>query len=99
LVFRLLTNAYICGLEKIEIMLRTHNCGQLRISDVNTEVTLCGWVAKIRDKGGMMWVDLRDRYGITQLLLEEGQVDAAVIAGARKLGREFVVKASGVVVE
>jgi len=80
-------------------MLRTHNCGQLRISDVNTNVTLCGWVAKIRDKGGMMWIDLRDRYGITQLLMEEGKVDASVLVEARKLGREFVIKATGDVVE
>jgi aspartyl-tRNA synthetase len=80
-------------------MLRTHTCGQLRISDTNTQVTLCGWVAKIRDKGGMLWIDLRDRYGITQLILEEGKTDAGVLAAARKLGREYVVKASGTVVE
>jgi aspartyl-tRNA synthetase len=80
-------------------MLRTHNCGQLRISDINTQVILCGWVAKIRDKGGMLWIDLRDRYGITQLILEEGKTDAAILTAARKLGREFVIKASGNVVE
>ncbi|HVD96770.1 MAG TPA: aspartate--tRNA ligase [Cytophagaceae bacterium] len=80
-------------------MLRTHNCGELRISDINTQVTLCGWVAKIRDKGGMLWIDLRDRYGITQLILEEGKTDAAVLTNARKLGREFVIKAVGTVVE
>lgn len=80
-------------------MLRTHNCGQLRISDISTQVTLCGWVAKIRDKGGMLWIDLRDRYGITQLILEEGKTDATVLADARKLGREFVIKATGTVVE
>lgn len=80
-------------------MLRTHNCGQLRISDINTEVTLCGWVAKIRDKGGMLWIDLRDRYGITQLILEEGKTNADTLSAARKLGREFVIKATGVVVE
>jgi aspartyl-tRNA synthetase len=80
-------------------MLRTHNCGQLRISDINTQVILCGWVAKIRDKGGMLWIDLRDRYGITQLILEEGKTDASILATARKLGREFVIKASGNVVE
>ncbi|HSZ25742.1 MAG TPA: aspartate--tRNA ligase [Cytophagaceae bacterium] len=80
-------------------MLRTHNCGQLRISDINTTVILCGWVAKIRDKGGMLWIDLRDRYGITQLILEEGKTDPNVLNAARKLGREFVIKASGNVVE
>ncbi len=80
-------------------MLRTHHCGQLRISDINTPVVLCGWVAKIRDIGGMVYIDLRDRYGITQLLLEEGKTDAATLAAARKLGREFVIKASGLVVE
>ncbi len=80
-------------------MLRTHTCGQLRIQDVNKTVTLCGWVQKIRDKGGMIWIDLRDRYGITQLMLEEGKTDKAAIELARTLGREFVIKAEGLVVE
>jgi aspartyl-tRNA synthetase len=80
-------------------MIRTHHCGQLRVSDINAEVVLCGWVAKIRDIGGMVYIDLRDRYGITQLLLEEGKTNAATIAAARKLGREFVIKASGLVIE
>ena len=80
-------------------MIRTHHCGQLRISDINTPVVLCGWVAKIRDIGGMIYIDLRDRYGITQLLLEEGKTDPTAIAIGRKLGREFVIKASGLVVE
>jgi aspartyl-tRNA synthetase len=80
-------------------MLRTHNCGELRISDINTQVTLCGWVAKIRDIGGMIYIDLRDRYGITQLILEEGKTDAAILTSSRNLGREFVIKASGNVVE
>jgi aspartyl-tRNA synthetase len=56
-------------------MLRTHTCGELRSSDANSEVTLCGWVQRIRDKGGMIWIDLRDRYGITQLIFEEGKID------------------------
>jgi aspartyl-tRNA synthetase len=80
-------------------MLRTHNCGELRLSDVNKTVTLCGWVQKSRDKGGMIWIDLRDRYGLTQLMAEEGSTTAEVIAQARALGREFVVKAEGVVLE
>ena len=52
-------------------MYRTHNCGELRISDLNKEVELSGWVQKIRDKGFIMWVDLRDRYGITQLIFDQ----------------------------
>ncbi|HEX5171426.1 MAG TPA: aspartate--tRNA ligase [Cyclobacteriaceae bacterium] len=80
-------------------MLRTHTCGELRISDVNKEVILAGWVQRLRDKGSVLWIDLRDRYGITQLIFDEGKVDAALIQQARQLGREFVVQASGMVVE
>ena len=80
-------------------MLRTHTCGELTISNVNTEVTLCGWVQKSRDKGGVMWVDLRDRYGITQLLFLEGDTPAAVVEQARELGREFVISITGTVIE
>jgi len=80
-------------------MLRTHTCGELRLSDADKEVTLCGWVNVKRDKGGMIYVDLRDRYGITQLILEESSSDAEVISAARSLGREFVIKATGKVVE
>ena len=80
-------------------MLRTHTCGELRISDVNKQVTLTGWVQRLRDKGSLLWIDLRDRYGITQLFLEEGKTDAALLQISRQLGREYVVKVSGVVVE
>jgi aspartyl-tRNA synthetase len=80
-------------------MLRTHTCGELRISDVSKEVILSGWVQRTRDKGGMIWIDLRDRYGITQLMLEEGKTAPEIIAQARNLGREFVVQATGVVTE
>lgn len=80
-------------------MLRTHTCGQLRLSDVNKSVTLAGWVQRSRDKGSVLWVDLRDRYGITQLIFEEGKIDASVLAAGRSLGREFVVQIEGVVVE
>ena len=85
---------------KIQItMLRTHTCGELRIEDINKEVTLTGWVQKVRDKGGMVWVDLRDRYGITQLIFEEGQTQQEIINAAKELGREFVIKATGIVTE
>jgi len=80
-------------------MFRTHNCGELRLEDVNKEVVLSGWVRKVRDKGGMTWIDLRDRYGITQLIFEEGKSDAVLLERAKKLGREYVVKAQGKVVE
>ncbi len=80
-------------------MLRSHTCGELNIENVNTEVTLSGWVQKVRDKGGLMWIDLRDRYGITQLLLEEGRSDTNVVEAARKIGREFVIQIKGKVIE
>ena len=80
-------------------MLRTHTCGELRIGHVNQTVTLTGWVQRLRDKGSLMWIDLRDRYGITQLFLEEGKTDAALLTAARALGREFVVKVTGTVSE
>src|SRR5262245_26689160 len=80
-------------------MLRTHTCGELRISDVNKQVVLTGWVQRLRDKGSLMWIDLRDRYGITQLFLEEGKSDPQLIIATRQLGREFVVKIQGTVAE
>ena len=80
-------------------MLRSHTCGELKIEDVNKEVTLAGWVQKIRDKGGLIWIDLRDRYGITQLLLEEGRSANMLIEAARKLGREYVIQVTGTVIE
>ena len=80
-------------------MLRSHTCGELRIEDVNKQVTLTGWVQRIRDKGGLIWIDLRDRYGITQLLLEEGSTAKALVEKARSLGREYVIKVSGKVIE
>ena len=60
-------------------MYRTHNCGELRISDLNKEVELSGWVQKIRDKGFIMWVDLRDRYGITQLIFDQERTSNELI--------------------
>lgn len=80
-------------------MLRTHRCHELNLDAVNQEVVLCGWVARVRDKGGLIWVDLRDRYGITQLVAEEGKQSEEVISVLRGLGREFVVRAEGKVVE
>ncbi len=80
-------------------MFRTHNCGELRPEDINKEVVLSGWVQRVRDKGGMIWIDLRDRYGLTQLIFEEGKSDPAVLELAKKLGREYVVKAQGKIVE
>lgn len=80
-------------------MLRTHTCGELRLADANKQVILAGWVQRLRDKGSVLWVDLRDRYGLTQLIFEEGKTDAAVFNIARKLGREFVIQVEGTVVE
>ncbi|MBK0401620.1 aspartate--tRNA ligase [Adhaeribacter sp. BT258] len=80
-------------------MLRTHTCGELRSENIGDKVVLCGWVQRSRDKGGMLWIDLRDRYGITQLSLEEGVTAEDVLKTARELGREFVLKAEGTVIE
>ena len=80
-------------------MYRSHNCGELNASHINTEVTLAGWVQKSRDKGFMNWVDLRDRYGITQLIFDEGRSEKEVFELAKTLGREFVVQVKGTVIE
>jgi aspartyl-tRNA synthetase len=79
-------------------MYRTHTCGDLRIENVNETVTLSGWVQKARDLGGMTFVDLRDRYGITQFVFNM-ETDAELCEQARKLGREFVVAITGKVAE
>ena len=79
-------------------MYRTHNNGQLRIDDVNQNVKLCGWVQKSRDLGGMTFIDLRDRYGITQLAFNE-TLDKNLSVKARKLNREWVIKVEGIVKE
>ena len=80
-------------------MLRSHTCGELRISHVGLKVLLCGWVQKVRDKGKMIWIDLRDRYGVTQLIFEEESTPNEIYKMARECGREFVLQASGVVSE
>ena len=79
-------------------MYRSHTCGELRISDVNKQVTLAGWVQRSRKMGGMTFVDLRDRYGITQLVFNE-EVDAELCEQANRLGREFVIQIVGTVNE
>jgi len=79
-------------------MLRTHTCGELSIADLGKEVQLCGWVQKSRDLGGMTFVDMRDRYGITQLAFNSDD-DASLRASARELGREYVIQVSGSVIE
>ncbi|NCF42734.1 MAG: aspartate--tRNA ligase [Bacteroidetes bacterium] len=80
-------------------MYRTHHCGELRASHINQKVTLSGWVQKFRDKGFVAWVDLRDRYGITQLVFDADRTDKELMELARSLGREFVVQISGTVIE
>ena len=80
-------------------MYRSHNNGELRIESVSQEVCLSGWVQKVRDKGFMVWVDLRDRYGITQLIFDGERTDAGIVDQARSLGREFVVQIKGQVIE
>lgn len=79
-------------------MYRTHTCGELTIKNVGQEVTLCGWLQRSRDLGGMTFVDLRDRYGITQLAFNM-ETNAELCEKARKLGREYVIQAKGVVIE
>ncbi|TNE27629.1 MAG: aspartate--tRNA ligase [Bacteroidetes bacterium] len=78
-------------------MYRTHTCGELRAEHVGKEVTLSGWVQRRRDLGGMSFIDLRDRYGITQLAFNDG-VDATLLEKARKVNREFVIQATGKVI-
>ena len=80
-------------------MYRTHNCGELRIKNLNKEVELSGWVQKIRNKGFIMWVDIRDRYGITQLVFDQKRTTSDVIELAKTLGREFVIHIKGTVIE
>jgi len=80
-------------------MYRSHTCGELNSSNIGQEVTLSGWVQKTRDKGFMIWVDLRDRYGITQLIFDSERTSAEVIEKAKTLGREFVIQAKGQVIE
>ncbi|MFZ4635458.1 MAG: amino acid--tRNA ligase-related protein, partial [Saprospiraceae bacterium] len=80
-------------------MFRTHTCGALRAEHIGQTVTLSGWAATIRDKGALLWIDLRDRYGITQLVFDENYSAAELFAVARGVGREFVLQATGEVIE
>ncbi len=80
-------------------MYRTHNCGELRLTDLNKEVTLSGWAHKSRDKGFLLWIDIRDRYGICQLIFDEKKTSKEVFKKAKDLGREFVIQVSGNVCE
>ena len=80
-------------------MLRTHNCGELRKTDVKSSVILSGWAHKIRDKGKVIWIDIRDRYGITQLIFEEEFSGKNTLELAKKCGREYVIKIQGEVSE
>ena len=77
-------------------MYRTNTCGELRLSDAGKQVTLAGWVQRSRKMGGMTFVDLRDRYGITQLVFNEND-DAELCAAANKLGREYCIQVEGTV--
>ena len=79
-------------------MYRNSTCGELRIADVNKEVTLSGWVHKIRKMGGMTFIDLRDRYGVTQLSFNQ-VVNHDLCEQANKLGREYVIQVTGKVAE
>ena len=80
-------------------MYRTHNCGELRKSDIGKQVSLSGWVQKMRDKGFMIWVDIRDRYGISQLIFDEQRTSKNLLNQAKSLGREFVIQIDGEVIE
>ena len=80
-------------------MYRSHNNGELNATHISKEVTLAGWVQKSRDKGFMIWVDLRDRYGITQLIFDEQRTNKTVFEKAKALGREFVIQVKGTVIE
>jgi len=80
-------------------MYRTHNCGELRSENIGQIVKLSGWVQLKRDKGGMIWIDLRDRYGITQLAVEEANTSKKIIETIDKIGREYVISVTGEVIE
>ncbi len=80
-------------------MYRSHTCGELRAASIGEDVTLAGWVQKIRNQGFMIWVDLRDRYGVTQLIFDEERTSSDILKEAEGLGREFVIQVKGKVIE
>ena len=80
-------------------MYRSHNCGELRISNLEQEVSLSGWVQKVRDKGFFIWIDLRDRYGITQLILDKERSSNEIFNLGKTIGREYVIHVKGSVIE
>lgn len=80
-------------------MYRTHTCGELTKEQIGKSVRLSGWVQKVRDKGFMVWVDLRDRYGLTQLIFDEERTEQMVFSNAQNLGREYVIEVAGKVIE
>ena len=80
-------------------MYRSHTNGELNSKNIDEEIALSGWVQKIRDKGFMIWVDLRDRYGITQLIFDEERTPVEMMETAKKLGREYVIQVKGTVIE
>ena len=80
-------------------MYRTHTCGELNSSNVGQNVILSGWISKLRDKGFVVWIDLRDRYGITQLVFDEERTSTTLLENARNLGRETVIQVKGTVIE
>ena len=80
-------------------MYRSHNCGELRISNLDQEVSLSGWVQKVRDKGFFIWIDLRDRYGITQLILDKERSSNEIFDLGKIIGREYVIQVKGSVIE
>ncbi|MAU88468.1 MAG: aspartate--tRNA ligase [Flavobacteriaceae bacterium] len=80
-------------------MLRTHNCGELNINNLNETVTLCGWVQKVRNKGFMIWLDLRDQHGITQILFDHERTSKKIFDKLNTINREYVLQINGIVIE
>ena len=80
-------------------MNRTNNCGELSKANINQNVKLSGWVNKVREKGFIIWIDLRDRYGVTQLVFDKERSSEELFDAASKIGREFVIEIEGTVIE
>ena len=80
-------------------MYRTHNCGELSLNQKGEKVTLSGWAQKIRNKGFIIWIDIRDRYGITQLVFDNERTSKEVYEKAKQINREYVIQINGIVLE